>query len=259
MVLLPLEAWGPVLLVLYTGPASEEFLSHSPAVPAKVRKYEGDKMKFPATGVGVERALVQNSGPTLGRASLDTDPGLEIPRAIMAPYWVTISLVMAFSLFRNSPLLAQATLAPVFSDHMVLQCGQPIPVWGIASPGEAVTITLGKETLRTVADPAGHWLVHLAARQATEVWICSGQSNMHWPLRLAANGEKEVNSAQLPNLRLLNLRGSPYPSGREFSPRDRENSVPRKYQTGGWAVCTPQTIPEFSAVAFFSGVNYTAR
>ncbi len=275
MVLLPLEAWGPVLLVLYTGPASEEFLSHSPAVPAKVRKYKGDKMKFPATGVGVERALVQNSGPTLGRASLDTDPGLEIPRAIMARYWVTISLIMAFSLFRNSPLLAKATLAPVFSDHMVLQCGQPIPVWGIASPGEAVTITLGKETLRTVADPAGHWLVRLAARQATdqpatlvitasntlsvgdiligEVWICSGQSNMHWPLRLAANGEKEVNSAQLPNLRLLNLRGSPYPSGREFSPQDRENSVPRKYQTGGWAVCTPQTIPEFSAVAFFFG------
>ena len=91
-------------------------------------------------------------------------------------------------------------LPALFSDHMVLQCNQPVPVWGWADPGESVTVTFAGMTKSTTTNAAGQWMVRLdplesaqtgelvirASQTITltdvivgEVWLASGQSNMH--------------------------------------------------------------------------------
>jgi len=172
-------------------------------------------------------------------------------------------------------LLAKVQLPSVFGDHMVLQRAQPIPVWGTAAPGEMVTIRLGHESHKTMTDSHGSWRVRLSAREATEtplqmvvegenvisfddiligeVWLCSGQSNMHWPLKLAVEGPALAASAKSPNMRILNLRGNPYTNGREFTDQELQKLTPEKYLTGAWARATPDNLPDFSAVAFFFG------
>lgn len=92
------------------------------------------------------------------------------------------------------------TPADVFTDHMVLQRGKPVPVWGWATPGETVKVSFAGQEKRAVAGDDGKWMVVLeplkpsAAPQAMtirgrktvtltdilvgDVWICSGQSNM---------------------------------------------------------------------------------
>ena len=105
------------------------------------------------------------------------------------------------AIFLFSVLLIQAEVKPssLFTDHMVLQRGIEIPVWGSANAGEAVSVKLNKATVTTTADASGHWMVRLPKQKAGgpyiveikgsnsvaindvyigDVWLCSGQSNM---------------------------------------------------------------------------------
>lgn len=183
--------------------------------------------------------------------------------------------LLVLSLALSPGVWADVQLPSVFSDHMVLQRGQPITVWGTASPGEMVTVTLGNETVKTAASESGRWLLKMAAREVNEkpvklivkgsnvitiddiligeVWLCSGQSNMHWPLKQAVDGPAQAARLQSEKLRILNLRGNPYPNGREFNEQELTRLVPEKYLTGAWAMATPANLSEFSAVAFFFG------
>ena len=103
--------------------------------------------------------------------------------------------------------VAQLKLARLFSDHVVLQRQKPIPVWGWASPNEKLTVTLATQKQLATADASGKWSVKFAPMEAGgphqmtvlgkteklevndilmgEVWLCSGQSNMEWPVRPA--------------------------------------------------------------------------
>ena len=184
-------------------------------------------------------------------------------------------LISSVFLLQNSAARSEVILPDVFGDHMVLQQNQPIFVWGTASKGETVAVTLGNETQSSVADPSGYWRVKLAPRGADEkpvsmtvkasntvifhdiligeVWLCSGQSNMHWPLKQANQGTDAIASANLKGLRLLNMRGKPYGNGREFSDDEIANCTPKKYLTGKWAISSPQSAADFSAVAMFFG------
>ena len=58
---------------------------------------------------------------------------------------------------------ADVKLASIFGDSMVLQRELPVPVWGWAEPGEAVTVTLGSQTKKTETDADGKWQVKLDA------------------------------------------------------------------------------------------------
>ncbi|HQL51874.1 MAG TPA: sialate O-acetylesterase, partial [Kiritimatiellia bacterium] len=97
---------------------------------------------------------------------------------------------------------ADVSLPNVFNHNMVLQRGQPVPVWGWAAPGEQVTVSFAGQSKKTVAGQDGAWRLALEALQASadpatftvsgantvtftnvvvgEVWFCSGQSNMEW-------------------------------------------------------------------------------
>lgn len=95
---------------------------------------------------------------------------------------------------------AEVELAAVFGDGMVLQRELPVPIWGMAAPGEEVTVTFAGQSVSGRADAKGQWMVKLAPLDTSsenrtltveatnnvslknvlvgEVWLCSGQSNM---------------------------------------------------------------------------------
>ena len=104
------------------------------------------------------------------------------------------------------PLTAQATASfnnVLFSNGMVLQRNVAAPIWGVASPGESVTVTIATQQKTVTADLSGHWTVTLDPMSAGgpyvlkakgngtaatiqnvlvgEVWVASGQSNMVIP------------------------------------------------------------------------------
>src|ERR1700732_3988371 len=58
---------------------------------------------------------------------------------------------------------ARPLLDEMFQDHAVLQRDRPIPVWGEASPGEELTISLNGSSAHAVADAQGHWQAQLTA------------------------------------------------------------------------------------------------
>jgi sialate O-acetylesterase len=170
---------------------------------------------------------------------------------------------------------AALTLPQVFSDHMVLQRDIEVPVWGKASPGQNVTVEYAGKKVKATADEKGDWLAKLPplkignATSLTitgqepqkpivlkdvlvgDVWICSGQSNMQWELRRARDGQAEADKAKYPNLRLYQVprRSSTQPS-KELE-RPTATTQPAQQMQAQWAVCTPQTAIEFSAVGYF--------
>lgn len=158
-------------------------------------------------------------------------------------------------------------LAPVFSDHAVLQRDRPIPVWGVAAPDQEVVVALAGRTARVTAAADGSWLVRLPplpaggphelvarcagaeARLADvlvgDVWICSGQSNMEWKL---AQTPQALGAAEsdLPRIRLLTV-ATPARLG-------RQNAV-----DGRWTPATQETLARFSAVGGWFGRAIHAR
>ncbi|MDD2710933.1 MAG: sialate O-acetylesterase [Verrucomicrobiae bacterium] len=153
-------------------------------------------------------------------------------------------------------------LPSIFSDHMVLQQGRPVPVWGWAGPGEKITVTFAGQTVRATAARNGRWQAMLFPLKAGgpfdmtitginaitlhnvlvgEVWICSGQSNMEWPVKQAANAEKEIAAAlRYSRIRLFKAA--------KTAVVDSQQDV-----HGRWDLCHPETLAFFSAVGWFFG------
>jgi sialate O-acetylesterase len=163
---------------------------------------------------------------------------------------------------------ADVTLPPLISDHMVLQRGLPVHIWGKAAPAEAVSVAFRGATRTATADEIGRWSVYLPPSDAGgpfeltvkgnnavtlsdvmvgEVWVDSGQSNMEFALRSAMNGADEVAAADHPRIRQFHVtRGaSPFPQA------DAGGQ--------GWSVCTPQSAGGFSAVAYFFARELEAK
>jgi len=173
-------------------------------------------------------------------------------------------LVVSFVLLVVAlPAAAEVTLSEIFSDHMVLQQGMNVPVWGWAPAGTKVTITFAGQTQTAVAEPPGRWRVELAPMDASaeprdltvntgdqtltvkdvlvgEVWLCSGQSNMAWPVAQAANPDAEAAAANHPGIRMFRVGSSSLPQSKE-------------HLGGQWIVCSPETVKGFSATAYYFG------
>ena len=156
-------------------------------------------------------------------------------------------------------------LYSTFQDHAVLQRGEPIPVWGRTKAGAEVTVTLANETVTARANASGHWSGSLGAlaaggpytltatssggtRQTAhdilvgDVFLCSGQSNMEYPTRLASDYGQDVNDANNARIRLFHIERFP-----SASPRERFGAGAH------WEVTSPRSVREFSAVCYFFG------
>ena len=170
--------------------------------------------------------------------------------------WTTLLL----SLLAVQVALADVRLPKVFGSHMVLQRRKTVPVWGWADAGEKITVAFNGQTKTTKAAKDGRWQVSLDPMEAGgpyqlvvsgkkntvtlddvllgEVWICSGQSNMEWQLQSANNAIEEIKAAIYPKIRQLLVK-----KAMSLTPKDEIE--------GEWAVCTPATAPEFTAVGYF--------
>ena len=176
----------------------------------------------------------------------------------------------------SPPATGALRLPRVFGDHMVLQAGVEIPVWGHAGAGATVRIQFDDETQDTTADNEGKWQVRLKPRQPNakpatlrirsaeerielndvlvgEVWICAGQSNMEWMLRQSEHGEEELANAGHPHLRLLHLRGGARGSSGSYGAEHLSRLTPEAYCKGQWEVASTESAQDFSAVAWYFG------
>jgi len=158
------------------------------------------------------------------------------------------------------------SLLPLFTDNMVLQQKQDIPIWGTAEPGGEVTVTLNEQEGKAIVGDDRNWKVTLSPVPAGgpyklvvsgvetktinnvmlgEVWICSGQSNMEMPINKewgkVDNFEEEVANATYPNIRLFTVE------------KTMANTEQNHFKSDGWKECSSETVPGFSAVAYFYG------
>lgn len=160
-------------------------------------------------------------------------------------------------------------VAALFSHNMVLQQDVSVPIWGWADDGEKITVTFRGQKVSTVAKD-GRWTVRLRNLSAGgphnlsisgsrtveltnvmvgEVWLCSGQSNMEWPLKKAFKPEEDIASATNTMIRLF------------IVPNTRTNAAvsdvppanpPMDFQSK-WLVCSPDWAAGFSAVGYYFG------
>ncbi|MBS2099364.1 sialate O-acetylesterase [Carboxylicivirga linearis] len=164
----------------------------------------------------------------------------------------------------TTTLFANISVPAVFADHMVLQQQSNIKLWGWGKPLEKVKVTVGwnVDTLNTVVDNQGHWMVEIQTPEAGgpyeikmqgynevilkdimigEVWLLSGQSNMEWTTRGGITTKEDaIKEADLPNIRL-------------FTVTPRTALAPTHDVSGEWAICTPETMLDFSSVGYYFG------
>ncbi len=163
---------------------------------------------------------------------------------------------------------AEVRLAPLFRSGAVLQREQPLPIWGWAAPGEKVTVRFQGETATATAEADGRWYVQLSPRPAAttpqtlvvqgrnrlqiddvlvgDVWLCSGQSNMNWPLAQTENAETEIAQAEHPLIRQFKVPRVPA-------------EEPARDVDAKWVACSPKTAGEFTAVGYYFARDLFAR
>src|SRR5580693_1155084 len=103
----------------------------------------------------------------------------------------------------SAAVRADVTVPALLADHMVVQRGLPVHVWGMAAPHEAISVSFRGETKSCAADDDGRWSVYLSPGEAGgpfqmnikatntialndilvgDVWVASGQSNMEFAM-----------------------------------------------------------------------------
>jgi sialate O-acetylesterase len=186
---------------------------------------------------------------------------------------ILLALALAAACLASQQARADVKPHALFTDGMVLQRGMSCPVWGTADPGEIVEVSLAATNKNSsfavrskiTADKEGKWRVSLSFSPEEaggpyemtlkgkntitlkdvyigEVWICSGQSNMEWPLSRTDNAEEAIRKATNPHIRLFTV-----PKNTADKPLDHFKGDPK------WQQCNPDTVKNFSAVAYFFG------
>ena len=151
----------------------------------------------------------------------------------------------------------------IFGDSMVIQQDKPVHVWGWTEAGTEVTVALDDQSATATAGDDGRFDVELPAVKADgqshqmtvkshadavtiddvlygEVWVCSGQSNMQWPVNAAADPDLEKLTAKFPKIRIITVP-------------NRASQKPERNFDGSWTSVTPQTVGDFTAVGYYFG------
>ncbi len=180
-------------------------------------------------------------------------------------------LLLALIILNLWPSAARADVAlpGVFSNHMVLQRGREVRVFGTAKPGEKVSVRFRGTTRKAAADAAGRFEVILPATRAGgpfvltvrgssgrgrtlkdilvgDVWLCSGQSNMVFAMAGSRDSGDDIANSSIPGLRLFSV---PYLATLD----------PQELVKGAWKPAEPATVRRFTAVGFYFGREIRRR
>ncbi len=179
------------------------------------------------------------------------------------------SLLLAcgvLTLLASSRASADVKMPAIFASHMVVQRDMPLTIWGWADADESVSVSFADKTATAKADAKGRWKVSLPKFEANakgqtmtvkgnntvelkdvlvgEVWIGSGQSNMEWSVASSTKPKETIAAANHPTIRILHVK------------KVQANSPAKDVQLDrAWSVCTPKTIPNFSAVLYHFGLR----
>ncbi|MGD0737445.1 MAG: sialate O-acetylesterase [Terracidiphilus sp.] len=179
--------------------------------------------------------------------------------------------VLLIAMLPGLTVRAQVTLPAILTSHMVVQRDLPVHVWGMATPGEGVSVSFRGETLAATAGRLGRWSVYLKPGAAGgpfqltvkagakagggdadpaqtitlddvlvgDVWVASGQSNMEFRMHQAATADEDLPHAANARIRLMMVKqkASEYPLD--------------DVDTEGWVTSTPETARDFSAVGWY--------
>ena len=160
---------------------------------------------------------------------------------------------------------AAVVLPGLFGDHAVIQRDARASVWGRASAGERVRVSLGGASAEAVAAPDGWFLVRLdttglgdgpheltavsrSGRAVSrdvlvgEVWLAAGQSNMELTMKGWAGPiwgyDERVRACTNRPIRVFREKRATRPTPVKGDAR------------GEWRLATPETLPQFSAVGY---------
>ena len=159
------------------------------------------------------------------------------------------------------PAFAKVKVPSLIGDNMVLQAGKKVRIWGWADPQESITVEFANARTTTIADAKGNWQTLIGPFKSGaslvltitgtntlsfkniligEVWVCSGQSNMEWPLINTTGAAETVAQSNFPDIRL-------------FTVPKKTSAVPLNDVEGHWVVASPDQVGQFSAVAYYFG------
>ena len=169
--------------------------------------------------------------------------------------------ILSLLLLTPSLLFAELSVPHFFSDHMILQRERAAAIWGKADAGAAVTVSFKGKSTTAKAAADGKWRAQIETGAADakgaaltisagadkmeiqdvlvgEVWFASGQSNMFYTMNRSPEYAGLIAESNHPALRMFN---APLVTSEE-NQEDIE---------GTWKAATPETVPDYSAVAFF--------
>ena len=163
-----------------------------------------------------------------------------------------------------SAATAEVKLAQIFGDHMVLQRGKPIHVWGRAEPGEKLTVSFKGQKVTAKARKDGRFRATLAPLEVEkkgqtlevagssvvtlkdvlvgDVWLVSGQSNAEMTFRTGVINSKEAveSTKNFPNIRQTKFGHV-------------KSVFPSTYNTcnGGWRIANKWALSDITAVGYY--------
>ncbi len=171
-------------------------------------------------------------------------------------------ILALLAVFCAAQIHADVKVPAIISDNMVLQAEMPVNIWGKADPSEEVTVAFAGQTKTVKADAQGNWNIVLEPMKSNtesaslkitgknsievknvlvgEVWLGSGQSNMEWSASQTLNAKEETQAAN-------------YPLIRHFKVKVNISSSEQDDIEGQWTVCSPSTMPGYSAILYYFG------
>ncbi|WP_461451528.1 sialate O-acetylesterase [Mucilaginibacter sp.] len=175
-------------------------------------------------------------------------------------------LCLAFNICKVD---AQAKMAGLFTDNMVLQQQSAVPFWGWDKAGSHISITTSwdKKTYKTDADATGKFMVKVTTPayggpyQVTisdgkplilnnvligEVWLCAGQSNMEIPMKgyksqPILNSNEAILESKNPTIRLFNV------------PHGSTIALQADIKPSQWQIASPESVAKFSSAGYYYG------
>lgn len=152
--------------------------------------------------------------------------------------------------------------AAIFTDHMLLQRGKPVAVFGTGTAGEPVTVSVPQRhcTVSSAVRQDGTWRVTLPPMPAGtgctltvneqefsdvafgEVWLAGGQSNMEFMLKDARNGTAELEQCRNSNVRYFQVPRNTF----------ADDAYTAAWNAARWELPDPETSGTWSAAAYLA-------